>query len=600
MIDRQRPLPPNPSGYASYLPVDDGVMTVWQHVPALDRLRNVAVLICPSIGHEFMHAYRSLRRLAEHLADAGFLTFRFEYPGTGDSTGHPTPDNLQPWIRSIQRLSQQVASEYPQLQQCWIGLRLGATLAVQAADGHTVDSMVLIEPVIKGRQYAREIEALSAMSATVSDQQVGLIEGAGFPLCQSMLEDIRRIDLASVLTGGNYPNIFYMHDPDRTPATAWLDALANTDKTLAISPFDGYQDMLAEPHFTAVPWPSFSRIKEWLVTLSQPAGLPHFSAISDQVSARITVDDNDIEEQLLTVPGSSSIFAITSRPASKSGQELTCVILTNAGSVHHAGPNRTYVMLARTLASMGYLVCRMDLENLGDSTVVEPAQENAPYQRGATRNVTTMMTTLDAQHPISSFIIAGICSGAHTAFHSAREIEHPKLSRILLINPLTFYWREGMSLKIPSALEVYKDQAHYQQSIRDLGKWKRLLTGKAEFGYILRFALKRLLRFASQLLQDILRRIAGEKSQLAQDLRALWKRNIHIHFIFSSGDPGLSIVNADARWTLRKGIAGKHCDLDMIEQADHTFSSAGSRSRLRATIERRYGITKNSDHKTTE
>ena len=38
-------------------------------------------------------------------------------------------------------------------------------------------------------------------------------------------------------------------------------------------------------------------------------------------------------------------------------KDLTGVLLLNAGLIHHIGPNRIYVKMARMLASMGFVVC---------------------------------------------------------------------------------------------------------------------------------------------------------------------------------------------------------------------------------------------------
>ena len=41
-------------------------------------------------------------------------------------------------------------------------------------------------------------------------------------------------------------------------------------------------------------------------------------------------------------------------------------LLLNAGSVHHVGPNRLYVKIARRLASLGFVALRFDFAGVGD------------------------------------------------------------------------------------------------------------------------------------------------------------------------------------------------------------------------------------------
>ena len=45
------------------------------------------VVLCHPWGQEYLHAHRSLRKLGDLLAAAGFDVLRFDYFGTGDSAG---------------------------------------------------------------------------------------------------------------------------------------------------------------------------------------------------------------------------------------------------------------------------------------------------------------------------------------------------------------------------------------------------------------------------------------------------------------------------------------------------------------------------------
>ena len=77
----------------------------WLHVPEHARSSGHGVIICPPIGHEQVHAHRSLRHLAHALAEAKFPVLHFDYHGTGDSGGSDQdPERfLSGWRISVTR-----------------------------------------------------------------------------------------------------------------------------------------------------------------------------------------------------------------------------------------------------------------------------------------------------------------------------------------------------------------------------------------------------------------------------------------------------------------------------------------------------------------
>jgi alpha-beta hydrolase superfamily lysophospholipase len=61
----------------------------------------------------------------------------------------------------------------------------------------------------------------------------------------------------------------------------------------------------------------------------------------------------------------NSLIGVITEPDPPELGENPAIILSNAGLIHHIGPNRIYVKLARHLAENGYRVIRFDLSGVG-------------------------------------------------------------------------------------------------------------------------------------------------------------------------------------------------------------------------------------------
>jgi len=91
-------------------------------------------------------------------------------------------------------------------------------------------------------------------------------------------------------------------------------------------------------------------------------------------------------------------------------------VFLNAGMLHHVGPSRTYVSIARNLAVRGFYSLRFDLGGLGDSG---NRRDTSSFLEGAAREVVTAMDALQEEHGCSTFVLAGLCSGARLAVNVA-------------------------------------------------------------------------------------------------------------------------------------------------------------------------------------
>src|SRR5262245_46366645 len=128
------------------------------HLPHAACPRGVGVVLCNPFGHEELHAHRSERHLAERLAAAGFAALRFDYEGTGDSSGDDRGEGrVAAWRESIGAAVKELRSRAEVAAVVLVGLRAGALLALFAAAEVGADRLVLWSPASSGRAHAREL-----------------------------------------------------------------------------------------------------------------------------------------------------------------------------------------------------------------------------------------------------------------------------------------------------------------------------------------------------------------------------------------------------------------------------------------------------------
>ena len=89
-------------------------------------------VLCNPLGSESNRAHRSLRVLADALSRSGWHVLRFDYRGTGDSSGEDDSATLNGWIEDIGVAAEELKAIAGLKGVHLIGLRLGAFLATAA------------------------------------------------------------------------------------------------------------------------------------------------------------------------------------------------------------------------------------------------------------------------------------------------------------------------------------------------------------------------------------------------------------------------------------------------------------------------------------
>jgi pimeloyl-ACP methyl ester carboxylesterase len=130
------------------------------------------VVLAGPLFEERKSAYRFLRTLAERLAAAGHPCLRFDYRGSGESGGSAARRrwaHLHEDLASARTLLSQLSG---QPDCALLGLRLGATLALQAVFQQP-SPVVALAPVIRGETQVRQWKLRSKIRAELTVAPVG-------------------------------------------------------------------------------------------------------------------------------------------------------------------------------------------------------------------------------------------------------------------------------------------------------------------------------------------------------------------------------------------------------------------------------------------
>ena len=524
---------------AFYLESQGQPLFAWLHHRVEQTGFDHGVLICPPIGYEQLHSHRSLRHLADRLAQEEVPVLRFDWHGTGDSAGvDEDAGRVAAWLANIRDAVQWMRERLGCRQISLVGLRLGGTLAALVAAELEIDNLVLWSPVTKGRAYVREMKAISLTAETAprTADADGCIEAAGFVLSAETAGDLSQLDLLTSFAiqnetserGGVSPLalprradaalprradaqepgglrrpaqkeftigrvLLVSRDdlPDDVRLSDHLSASGLSVETLRVP---GFVEMMQEPHRSQVPEAAIREITSWLTRhISAEAASTAMIDIrrTTPTSAPISPASGSIHNEIRQYLRESAVrfseqpdlFGIVCEPAVATSNDLPLVVLLNAGSSYRIGPGRLYVFLARQLAAQGFRTVRLDFCSLGDSVSSDSEYENDPHPATAFRDVDLILKQLQQRYGATKIVLMGLCSGAYAAFQSAAQLQNPVLVESILINPLTFFWKEGMSLDVSPVKQLVSIH-YYIESALQPAKWLRLLRGQTKIGFV--------------------------------------------------------------------------------------------------------------------
>lgn len=164
-------------------------------------------LFVGAFAEERKASVRPIVEMARSLAHGGMPCARIDFRGTGDSSGESTSISLESMVADVVSSAEALAPELRCSGVALVGLRLGAAIAHLAAARlkPLLRAAVLMEPVISGETYARELMRKQAIRKMLTKgSAAGEGEGAsndgpfdldGLGLDRTFLDELSTIDL---------------------------------------------------------------------------------------------------------------------------------------------------------------------------------------------------------------------------------------------------------------------------------------------------------------------------------------------------------------------------------------------------------------------
>jgi dienelactone hydrolase len=574
----------------------------WLHLPPENSRPARGIVICKPFGYEAICAHGSIRAFADACASAGAAVLRFDYSGTGDSSGSDSDaDEIGQWCDDIRAAVKALRQTCNVSRVGLLGLRLGALLAaLVAAEDSYVEDIIAVAPVVNGRRYLRELRAFQATSssaaqsppedisaATPGEQAIhpeGCIEVTGFRLSKASVDRLARTDLLGMGTR-TVSSALILDRSDLPGAKSWADALRGAGTDTRYRALPGLLEMIATPHAAQVPQEMIGAVAEYLIRtgrINEPLvqnapSAAHARAASMRLT---TADGSRLIERALFVDEERTLFAIATQlahSAASSSREGHGVVMLNGGATSHIGPNRMYVELARRWAARGYFVLRLDLAGLGDSATRRGQNGNEVYPSGAVDDVSAAIKFLRREFAVQHVTLTGLCAGAYHALRSA--VSGLDINTVLLVNPLTFYWKQGSKLSDLQVAEVVRNPGIYAEQLLSLRSWRRVLRGRVNLWRVFMVLLHRALMTASRSVRDFSRLLNIRLPRdLGWELQSLASRGVRIVFLFARGDVGEDLLRVQGGSAVRS--IGDRCRVHVIDGADHVFSQSAARRKL--------------------
>ncbi len=549
--------------------------------------RSAAVLFLNPWGLEEMCSRRFFRVTAEHFADLGVPSLRFDYPGAGDALDLVDDTvGLAVWEDAIR----DAAERLKRLSGCSriviVAQGLGAALAQRtAASIGGVDAIAMLGPVVNGRAYLRELSAWSKFI----NYHLGLGENAvpegkhviaGLEMPAGIAAELSKLRIAApdAVAAARY---LILERPERADDTTFADNLRALGATVEQRTFEGYDRLVSDPVFSRTPMATVQALTEWLDanTTIDPAATPSVATLDAQ-----SVVGDGFEEVPVRFGEFNHLVGIVTRPLGKpSGNS---VLFLSTAYDRQSGWGRAIVDMARGLAREGVASLRFDSANVGDSAPRLDAPDQILYSATQNADAGAAIDLLEGMVP-GPLMVAGRCSGGFLAIRSA--VDDHRVKAAVSINPFVYYWDPNQPVERKHVVSVPRSFEDYGQRLSSLATFKRLLKGDIDVlaatrNVVIAFSRRMSVRIAPLL--EYLPSRRHTATEVKKSFSTVGKRKVPLTLIYSEGDVGLEHMYFHFGPGGRKFARHPNVRLVMLANADHNLTPPESRETVFSEIVR--------------
>lgn len=550
---------------------------------------NVGVVVCGAWGYEALCTHRAVAEFAARLAEAGYPTLRFDYPGTGNAPGDMSGRSLASWIEAVSSAAAALRAETGAREIVLAGFGFGCLIAKAAVDaGFAVQGLILLAPPASGRRYLRETSVLAAMVASPGDGgdavEAGSMSIAGFVMPSAFAADVRALDLNKIALSAE--SFAFIATPPEGDAAALVATLGAKGAAVEDIVFEGHAEMIAGPIMSETPNAAFARVVDRLVA-RRPALARANGA--EPLAAPVTFADGDCIEEALRFGEGDRLFGVLCRPRAATAHAPVALIV-NVGRNVHTGWRRMGVENARALAHRGIASLRFDIGGIGESVARDGQPKQILYSEWPVLDVIEAIDLVQARG-LGPITLVGLCSGAYISLQSA--ISDDRVAGLVDVNLYRLVWDPAESVEralrfgnrpIGAAVTRFMSRER-------IGK---ILSGETDLRPAIAHMLKRARRWAGVAMMNLFGRFGPRGALYAECMRRfeiLRARRVEVALCYSAGDEGYNeIVDYFGRNGHRLAAFPK-VRVAVLDNCDHNLTPPHASTWLIAQIEEVVGRT---------